>query len=106
MNVTHTIIGLAIGIAIGVIDFTVAKSLMTIVRLVSPRTAQAVLVSGFIFRIGAIGVLLWTMSRATNISFMAVCVGLLAAFTVLALGHTIKSLTGTGWMHKQVSDRR
>ena len=103
---THTIVGLAVGIALGVMDFTLAKSVIRVVGLVSLRTGQAIMVSGFIFRIGAIGILLWIMSRAGNISFIAVCVGLLAAFTVLALVHTLKSLTGTGWMQKQVSDRR
>jgi len=103
---THTIIGLAIGIALGVMDFTLAKSVIKVVKLVSLRTGQAILVSGLIFRIGAIGILLWTMSRASNINFIALCVGLLAAFTILALGHAIKSLTGTGWTQKQVSDRR
>ena len=106
MSVTHMIIGLAIGIAVGAMDFALAKSLATITRLVNPRTAQAILVGGFIFRIGAIGILLWTMSRATNINFMAVCVGLLTTFTVLTFGHAIRSVTGGFRIHKQLSDRR
>jgi uncharacterized membrane protein len=102
----HTIVGLAMGIAIGVMDFTLAKSVTKIVRLVNLRTGQAILVSGFIFRMGAIGILLWTMSRASTVNFMAVCVGLLSAFTVLALVHTIRAYTDTVRVRKQLSDRR
>lgn len=106
MNEMDTIVSLALGIAIGAMDFTLAKSVTKIVRLVNLRAGQAILLSGFIFRIGAIGVLLWTMSRASNINFMAVCVGLLGAFTVLALGHGIKIYTGTVRVRKQLSSRR
>lgn len=106
MNVMHMIISLLIGTAIGTMDFTMAKSITRIVRLVNPRTGQAILVAGFTLRMGAIGILLWTMSRANNVNFLAMCIGLLAAFTVLTLGHAIKSIAGTVWMQKQLSDRR
>ena len=106
MNITHIIVGLAVGIAIGAMDFSFARSITGMVRTANVRTVQAVMVSGFLFRIAAIGVVLWVISHAGRTLFMAVGVGLLATFTVLTLGHAIRSFTGSVRIQKRMPDRR
>ncbi len=95
MSSTHTIIGLAVGIFIGAMDFSLARSIAMMIRSAEVRVAQAVMLGGFVFRLGAIGILLWTMSRASNISFVAVCIGLVSSFTILTLGQAVRGYTGT-----------
>lgn len=106
MNIGHTGIGLAVGVLLGAMDFSLAKSISALVHPSNGRLTMAIMMSGFIFRIGVIGFLLWTLYRANNISFMAVCVGLLAAFTVLTLRHAVRAFTGNVRMQKHISDRR
>ncbi len=106
MNIMHIIVGLAVGIAIGAMDFSLARSIATMIRTAKVRTVQVIMVSGFMFRIVAIGIVLWVVSHADKSIFMAVCVGLLVTFTILTLGHAIRSFTGTVRIQKQMSDRR
>ena len=106
MNSAHTILGVAVGIVIGAMDFSLAKGIASMIRLSNARAAQALIMGGFVLRLGAIGILLWTMSRATNLSFLGVCVGLTSTFTVLILWQAFRSFTNAGREHKQVSDRR
>ena len=91
MNAAHVIIGAAVGIIIGAMDFSLASGFASLVRSSNPRVAQAVVATGFVFRLGAIGILLWILSRASNVSFLAVCVGLTGSFTVLMLRQALKS---------------
>ena len=106
MNSMHIIIGLVAGIAIGAMDFSLARSIAKMVRTANVRTVQIIMVSGFMFRIVAIGIVIWVISHAGKSIFMAVCVGLLVTFTILTLGHAIRSFTGTVRIQKQMSDRR
>jgi ABC-type enterochelin transport system permease subunit len=106
MNLTHVIIGLVVGIVIGAMDFSLARSIAAMIRPGNARALQAVMLGGFTFRLGLIGITLWLLSRSGGISFVAVCVGLTGAFTVLTLGHAIRSYGGTARIHKQASDRR
>ena len=103
MNLSHVIIGLLVGGAIGAMDFSLARSIAAMIRPNNARAMQAVMMGGFVIRIGLVGTALWLLSRAGGISFIAVCVGLVGAFTVLILVHAIKAYGGT---HKQVSDGR
>jgi hypothetical protein len=106
VNAAHTILGVAVGIVIGAMDFSLARGIASMIRVSNARAAQALIMGGFVLRLGAIGILLWTMSRATNLSFPAVCVGLTGAFTVLIVWQAFRSFTDAGREHKQVSDRR
>jgi hypothetical protein len=106
MNVSHVIIGLIVGIAIGAMDFSLARSIASMIRPTNTRAVQAVLLGGFVVRFGLIGLALFLLSRSDGINFIAVCIGLLGTFTVLTLGHVVKSYSGTSRISKQVSDRR
>lgn len=106
MITTPTIVGLTVGVIIGAMDFSLAKAVASMVRPSNARAAQAVIMAGFMFRLGVIGVLLWTLSRASNVNFLAACIGLTGAFTVLTLSQALRSIAGAGRERKQVSDRR
>jgi len=106
MNVSHVIIGLVVGIAIGAMDFSLARSIASMIRPTNARTIQAVLLGGFVVRFGLIGLALFMLSRSDGISFIAVCIGLTGAFTVLTLGQVLKSYCGASRVGKQASDRR
>lgn len=106
MSLTHVIIGLGVGIAVGAMDFSLARSIAAMIRPSNARAMQAVMLGGFIFRLAAIGTVLWLLSRSGGISFAAVCVGLTGAFTVLMLGHALKTYSGIVRIRKQASDRR
>lgn len=106
MNAMPVIIGLAVGIAVGAMDFSLARSISSLVRPANARLTMGIMVTGFMFRLGAIAFLLWTLSRASNVNFLAVCVGLTGAFTVLALLHAFRTLGGGVRVRKQLSDRR
>jgi hypothetical protein len=97
-------LGLTVGIMIGAMDFSLAKGVASMIKASNARSGQAIIMAGFMFRLAVIGILLWMLSRASNVSFLAVCIGLTGAFTVLTLRHALRSLTGRE--HKQVSDRR
>ena len=105
MNVSEIVIGLAVGIAIGAMDFSLAKSIAMMIRPANARAILAVMIGGFALRIALIGTALWFLSRAGGISFIAVCIGLTGVFTFLTLGHTIRATSGTARMRKQASDR-
>ena len=106
MNFSEIIIGLVVGIAIGAMDFSLAKSVAMMIRPANARAILAVMIGGFALRIVLIGTALWLLSRSGGISFIAVCIGLTGVFTILTLGHTIRAASGTARMRKQVSDRR
>jgi len=106
MNPLHVIIGLGVGIAIGAMDFSLSRSIAAMFRPSNARAMQAVVLGGFIFRLGAIGIVLWLLSRSSGISFVAGCGGLTGVFTILTLGHAIKAHSGTARIRKQASDRR
>ena len=106
MNVSHIVIGLIVGIAIGAIDFSLARLMASMIRPSNARTMLSVMLGGFVVRFGLIGVTLFLLSRSGGISFVAVCIGLIGAFTVLTLGHALKSYGGGARIRKQVSDRR
>lgn len=106
MNVPHVLIGLIVGIALGAMDFSLARSITLMIRPTNARTVQAVLLGGFVVRFGLIGIALLLLSRSEGISFIAVCIGLVGTFTVLTLGQVVKSYSGTSRISKQASDRR
>jgi uncharacterized membrane protein len=106
MNIMHIILGLTVGIIIGAVDFSLAKSISALVRPGNARAAQAIMIGGFLFRISAIGFLLWTLSSAGNISFVAVCVGLTGTFTVLTLAYSVKAFLGSAQIQRRISNRR
>ena len=106
MNASHIVVGLIVGIIIGALDFSLARSLASMVRSGNARAMQAVMMGGFIFRLGLIGITLWLLSHSSGISFLAVCVGLTGAFTVLIFVHAVRSYSGTVRIRKQASDRR
>ncbi len=106
MNPLHVIIGLGVGIAVGAMDFSLSRSIAAMIRPSNARAMLAVVLGGFIFRLGAIGIVLWLLSRSSGISFVAVCVGLTGVFTILTLAHAIKAHSGTARIRKQASDRR
>jgi hypothetical protein len=106
MNLTHIVIGLIVGIAIGAMDFSLARSIAAMIRPTNTRAVQAVLMGGFVVRFGLIGIVLFLLSRSGGISFVAVCIGLTGAFTVLTLGHAVRSYSGSSRISKQASDRR
>jgi len=106
MNLSHIIIGLVVGVGLGAIDFSFSRSMAAMIRPSSTRAVQAVLLGGFIVRLGLIGVTLLLLSRSGGISFSAVCVGLVSAFTILTIGHAIKAYSGTVRIRRQASGRR
>jgi uncharacterized membrane protein len=106
MNVTHVLIGLAVGIVIGAMDFSLARSVAAMVRSGDARAIQAVMVGGFVVRLGLIGITLWLLSRSGGINFVAVCIGLTGAFTVMTLAHAVKANSSAARIRKQASDRR
>ncbi len=106
MNVLHVAIGLAVGIVIGAMDFSLAKSIASVVRSGNARAIQVLMVGGFLFRLGLIGITLWVLSRSGGISFIAVCIGLTGAFTVMTLAHAVKANSAAARIRKQASDRR
>jgi hypothetical protein len=59
---------------------------------------------GFFFRFGFIGILLWTLSRAENVNFVAACIGLVGAFTALTIWQVFRTI-GTH-QQKQAPNRR
>ncbi len=106
MNVSHILIGLAVGIVIGAMDFSLARSIASVVRSGNARAIQAVMVGGFVVRLGLIGITLWLLSRSGGISFVAVCIGLTGAFTTMTLAHAIKSHNSAARIRRQASDGR
>ncbi len=106
MSASHIMVGLAVGVAIGAMDFSLAKSITAMLSSLNPRTGRAVILIGFIFRLGAVAVLLWTISRADNISFLAVCAGLTGSFTLLTLRQAVGLLGNTGPDQEKSANRR
>ena len=53
MNPLHVIIGLGVGIAVGAMDFSLSRSIAAMIRPSNARAMQAVMLGGFIFRLGA-----------------------------------------------------
>ncbi len=106
MNVLEIAIGLAAGVIIGAMDFSLAKSIATVVRSGNVRAIQILMVGGFIVRLGLVGITLWLLSRSGGISFVAVCIGLTGAFTVMTLAHAFKANSAAARIRKQASDRR
>ncbi len=102
---SQVILGVVVGFFIGAMDFSLARSISALVRPSNAHMGQAIILAGFIVRLGAIGILLWTLSQADNISFLAVCVGLTGSFTALTLRHSIRSLHA-GRERRQLADRR
>ena len=90
MNISEVVVGLIVGSAIGIADFSFAKSMASAIRPSNVRLTQAVMLGGFIFRLGLIGVTLWLLSRSGGINFTAVCIGLVSAFTAMTVGHAVK----------------
>ncbi|RJP18361.1 MAG: hypothetical protein C4520_14640 [Candidatus Abyssobacteria bacterium SURF_5] len=105
MNVVPVIVGLAVGIAAAAMDFSLAKSIASLIRPSTIRYGQAIVLGGFVFRFGFIGLLLWTLSRASNVNFVAACIGLVGTFTVLTIVQMFRTLGGIR-QQKQASDRR
>ncbi|GAB4334868.1 MAG: hypothetical protein Kow0099_07160 [Candidatus Abyssubacteria bacterium] len=101
----QVILGIAVGIFIGAMDFSLARSIAALIRPSNAHAGQTVILAGFIIRLGLIGFLLWTLSRADDINFLAVCVGLTGSFTVLTVKHSLKSLYA-GRARRQLADRR
>jgi hypothetical protein len=88
------------------VDFSLAKSIASKVRPSNARAMPSVMVGSFVVRFALIGAVLLVLSRSGGISFVAVCIGLIGAFTVLTLAHAVKSYGGGTQIRKQVSDRR
>lgn len=106
MEAMPAITGLVAGITIAAVDFSMAKSITGLIRPSNARFGQVIILGGFLFRFAFIGILLWTLSRASNVNFLAACIGLVGAFTALTLWQVIRALTVAGRQNKQVSDRR
>ncbi|MBI5117082.1 hypothetical protein HZA56_11465 [Candidatus Poribacteria bacterium] len=100
------VLGLAVGIVIGVMDFSLARSFASLVRPSTMKIAMAIVVGGFLVRLTAIGFMLWLLSHATNVSFTSACAGLVGSFTVLTLLQPLKVFGTSGRAGKQASDRR
>lgn len=105
MDAMPAIVGLAVGIAVAAMDFSLAKSIISLIRPSTIQYGQAIVLGGFIFRFGFIGILLWVLSRTDSINFLAVCIGLVGMFTALTIAQVVRSV-GTVRQHKQASDRR
>ena len=106
MNMSHIVVGLMVGTAIGAIDFSLARSMAAMVRPSSARFMQAILLGGFAFRLGLIGVVLWLLSRSGGINFMAVCIGLVLTFTAMTIGHAVTVFRNTARTQTRTSNRR
>jgi uncharacterized membrane protein len=106
MDVIPAIVGLAVGMVIAAMDFSLAKSIMTLIRPSTVKYGQAIVLGGFLFRFGFVGILLWTLSRAHNVNFVAACIGLVGMFTVLTILQVARSVGMGVNQRKQVSDRR
>ena len=106
MNLAHTAVGLILGIMIGAMDFSLARSLAFLIRSSNLRIAQGIILFGFLFRFTAIGFILWTLHRASNVNFVAVCIGLTITFTALALLQAVRSYSNSGRERNQVTDGR
>jgi uncharacterized membrane protein len=100
------ILGLAAGIAMGTMDFTLARSFASLVRPSTVNMAMAIIVGGFLVRLTAIGFMLWLLSRATNVSFSAACAGLVGSFTVLTLLQPLKVFRTISRAGKRAPDGR
>ena len=105
MEVQPVIIGLAVGIIAAAMDFSLAKSIASLIRPSTVAYGQAIILGGFLLRFGFIGLLLWTLSRASNVNFMAACIGLVGMFTMLTIWQVFRSLGGIR-QQKQAPDRR
>jgi hypothetical protein len=106
MNVPPVVLGLVIGVVIGAMDFSLARSITSLIRPSNAKAAQAIIVAGFAFRLAAVGILLWTLSRATDVNFVAVCIGLTGTFTFFTLRQAFISAGHTSRVQRQVTDRR
>lgn len=106
MSISPTVLGLAVGIMMGAMDFSLAKSITSLIRPSNIHAAQAIIMGGFVVRLGLIGIVLWTLSRTSAVNFLAVCVGLTGTFTLFTLGQAVRSFVGAGRQHKQVPNRR
>jgi succinate-acetate transporter protein len=93
MSISEIGIGLGVGIVIGAMDFSLARSVASIIKSASARAVQAVILGGFIVRLGLITAVLWLLSISSGINFVAVCIGLTGTFTALTLGQAIKAKT-------------
>ncbi len=94
MNIAHTVVGLILGVMIGAMDFSIARSLAFMIRASNLRIAQGIVLFGFLFRFTAIGFILWTLHRASDVNFVAVCIALTITFTALALLQAVKTYSG------------
>ena len=72
MNISEIVVGLTVGVIIGVMDFSLAKSMASMIRPSNVRLVQTVMLGGFIFRLGLIGVVLWLLTRSGGINFVSV----------------------------------
>lgn len=106
MQAMPAILGLAVGIVIGAMDFSLAKSITSLIRPSTIKYGQAIVLGGFLFRFGCIALLLWTLSRADNVNFVAACIGLVGTFTVLTLWQVLRAVAVGPRRRGQVSDRR
>jgi lysylphosphatidylglycerol synthetase-like protein (DUF2156 family) len=106
MESMPTIIGLVVGILAAAMDFSLAKSIMSLIRPSTVKYGQAIVLGGFFFRFGFIGLLLWTLSRASNVNFVAACIGLVGAFTVLTIWQVFRTLGNGVRQQKQAPNRR
>jgi uncharacterized membrane protein len=106
MGSMPTIIGLGVGIIAAVMDFSLAKSITSLIRPSTVKYGHAIVLGGFFFRFGFIGLLLWTLSRASNVNFMAAGIGLVGTFTMLTILQVARSVATGARRQKQVSDRR
>jgi hypothetical protein len=92
MNLTEVTLGLIVGVVVGVADFSFARSIAAMIRPSNIRLMQAVMLGGFILRMGLIGVTLWLLSRSGGIDFLAVCIGLVSSFTIMTVGHAVMAI--------------
>jgi hypothetical protein len=106
MEMLPVVVGFCVGCIIAAMDFSLAKSIISLIRPSTVAYGQAIVLGGFLFRFGFIGLLLWTLSRAENVNFTAACIGLVGTFTALTLVQVLRALATGGRGQKQVSDRR
>jgi lysylphosphatidylglycerol synthetase-like protein (DUF2156 family) len=106
MDGMPTLIGATVGIVAAAMDFSLAKSITSLIRPSTIQYGHAIVLGGFVLRFGFIGLLLWTLSRASNVNFVAACIGLIGTFTVLTIWQVFHTLGIGVRQRKQAPDRR
>jgi hypothetical protein len=91
---------------IAAMDFSLARSIASLIRPSNVRAGQAIVLGGFVLRFGAIVILLWTLSRTSDVNFLAVCIGLIVTFTALTVWQGLRSLINAGRERKQLTNGR